>query len=187
MKAEEFNLRCAEMKARLARPAAECPRCQSKDTMKKGRSSIGKQMHWCRDCSRHFIGKMKWVPRGTDNGLMCFRCGGYNVFGQGSKNHNGRAGYCRDCRRYFTQGGREDYERYHLLLEMRVKALRLPSDVSAELLQAAVVDVLSGKGYCWTVDLCVTEAFAAARGDYGLGSDHPMYRLQNGQKMHQER
>ncbi len=60
--------------------------------------------------------------------------------------------------------------------------LNLPGDVEAEVLQIATMDVLTGKGYCWTVDLDAKEAWRNCRGEYGQrGSDHPQFREQMGQ------
>ncbi len=86
-----------------------------------------------------------------------------------------------ECGKGFVQGGRADLARYHLLLEQRVKALKLPQDVAAEVLHQAAQDVIEGKGYCWTVELHTAAAFRECRGTWGLGSDHPAYREANGQ------
>jgi len=82
-----------------------------------------------------------------------------------------------------VQGGLKDLQKYHLLLEKRIIDTGLPPDVQAEVLQMAAEDVLIGKGYCWTVELRLKEAWYNTRGEYGQrGSDHPVFRLEQGQK-----
>lgn len=114
--------------------------------------------------------------------LLCYRCGGTDAEALGVSPNSGRIGKCRKCTKRFTQGGRNELAKYHLVLEARVRGLGLPREVEAEAMQLAVRDVIEGKGYCWSVAIRQADAWRAVRGEYGQrGSDHPEYRRQQGQ------
>lgn len=115
--------------------------------------------------------------------LLCYRCGNTKNKPLGLSPDSGHNAHCPRCGKRFIQGGRNELAKYHLLLEQRVRALKLPKDVEAEAMQQAFRDVIEGKGYCWTVEIRQKDAWHAARGEYGQrGSDHPEYRKQQGQK-----
>lgn len=192
MTPEEFQVRCDEMRNRLSaerhvtRKVRACPRCDGENTTRKGIAASGKQMHFCRDCDRYFTGSVvnRSARESVNSGLMCYWCGSADCIHQGSPASGGKSGHCQRCRKYFTQGGRLDLERYHLLLSDRIARLNLPADVALELFQTASLDVLTGAGYCWTVHLNVKRAWKTSRGEFGQrGSDHPVYRMHNGQRV----
>lgn len=162
-----------------------CPRCNS-DQVKRAGFANGRQQYKCHDCTRRFMGQgFRLVgPKTESVTLMCFRCGSTDVKSLGISPVSGRTGLCRPCKHRFIQGGRNELAKYHLLLEKRVADLKLPKDVAAEALQLAFKDVIEGKGYCWTVEIRHKDAWKAVRGEFGQrGSDHPEFRLQNGQRI----
>lgn len=185
-------------RARLGRPPGMrtlplehmplCPRC-SGDQVKRAGFARGRQVYHCHDCARKFMGRGFRLegPKAEQVKFLCYRCGSTDVADLGLDPHSGRRGYCRPCRRRFIQGGRTELEKYHLLLERRVRELKLPKDVEAEVMQAAFRDVIEGRGYCWTVDIRKKEGWRAVRGEFGQrGSDHPEFRKQQGQKIVEE-
>lgn len=199
MTKDTFERRCKELRrkmgvflrtvdvpksVRLKNKPAECPRClDDNNTLRKGVTLRGKQRHRCLRCRHYFIGdKVKSPPKGsTQSGLMCYWCGGSNAVNQGGIESGGKCGYCRDCKKYFTQGGKFDLERYHLLLSDRINKLGVPRDVARELFQIASLDVLLGVGYCWTVPLNTRAAWKTARGDLReAGSGNAYYKQVTG-------
>jgi len=99
-----------------------------------------------------------------------------------SKGRSGRSGQCKNCNRKFVQGGLKDYQKYHLVLEQRILEMKLPEDVESEVLQMATMDVLGGKGYCWSVELKKSQAYRNVRGEWGdHGSDHWAYKAALGE------
>lgn len=188
MTPEEFQARCDQLRKRLSddrrikRKVRACPQCTGEDTIRKGFSAASKQMHFCNSCRIYFTGEFvsKQARQSVDSDLMCYRCGSTHTINQGENRYGGKSGHCQRCMKYFTQGGKLDLERYHLLLADRIAQLKLPSDVALELFQIASMDVLMGRGYCWTVRLNISLAYRACRGEYGQrGSDHWMYQSQN--------
>jgi transposase-like protein len=166
-----------------------CVSCNSTNVIRAGFTHIGKeqqpiQRYRCRDCRRSYNGAgFRIVDHGMDFELTCYRCGHENCLNRGPGSGGGRTGYCVSCRARFTQGGRDDLARYHLLLEKRLQETGWPKDVQVEALQLACVDVLKGAGYCWNVLLRKTDAFRLSRGEWGQrGSDHPVLRRMNDQK-----
>lgn len=156
-----------------------CPHCKNTEVIRAGVARDAQRFR-CRACDRTFGQSAKALPIRWR--LMCHRCGSFDTHNAGPGKSGGRQGYCHLCRLRFTQGGREELDRNGLLLKMRIEMLRLPKDVAAEMQQQAYLDVLEGKGYCWSVELCTPDAWKNTRGEYGeAGSDHPMYRLHNGQ------
>lgn len=153
-----------------------CPRCGSGDVKRAG-VPRGHQRFRCQSCKRTFGGfTYKEVIPLPKHGLVCYRCGSKDVKPLGFSPCSGRIGYCRSCRQRFTQGGRNELARYHICLEARVKELRLPQDIQAELLQIAYHDVLLGEGYCWNIHLDQKQAWRAARGSFmEEGSLHAEY------------
>lgn len=153
-----------------------CPQCDGTNIIRRGKPH-GYQAYRCKDCRRNFMGKgfrlnLQPVPI-----LRCYRCGGTDCDSLGFSVDSGRTAYCKRCLRRFTQGGRNELARYHLVLEKRIAALGLPADVQSELLQTAYVDVLRGEGYCWNVALRAGPAWKSARGEFlETGSEHPVYR-----------
>lgn len=162
----------------------ECPRCQGTQVKRAGLAR-GRQVYHCHDCNRKFMGRGFRLlgPTTETPKLLCYRCGNTDTKNLGPAADSGRTGFCPQCDKRFIQGGRNELAKYHLLLEKRVKDLKLPKDVEAEAVQMAFRDVIEGKGYCWTVELRKADAFKAARGEYGQrGSDHPEFRKHQGQK-----
>jgi transposase-like protein len=155
-----------------------CPHCHNAEVLRAG-FKRGIQRYRCRGCNRTFgdpatggspIFGRRWK-------LMCYRCGSFHTQNAGPGAAGGRAGNCLDCHRSFVQGGREEIERGHLLLKLRIELLQLSGEIAAELLQQATLDVLDGRGYCWTVELDVGKARRGAHGESWFGSDHPAYQL----------
>lgn len=164
-----------------------CPRCNgatSRNTIRAG-FARGIQRFRCLFCRSTFSGGtivIKLEP--VTFPLICYHCGGKGKpFGRGqNRSRTGRMSWCQDCKRKFVQGGLKDLQKYHLVIEKRIAELKLPKDVASEVLQTASVDVLAGKGYCWSVELKAKEAWRDCRGEFGQrGSDHPAFRAQNGQ------
>lgn len=174
-------------------PLKECyPPCphytgsQPGGTIRAGLSN-GIQRYRCSLCRKTFSGPTVVIRlEPFDYKMICYHCGSDEVkrLGKGlSKSRSGRLGLCLKCDRKFVQGGLKDLQKYHLLLESRIAELKLPDEVEAELLQMACEGVLIGKGYCWTVELRVKEAWREVRGEYNQrGSDHPAFKRQQGQK-----
>jgi hypothetical protein len=165
-----------------------CPHCSGSKPEGSIRAGIydGIQRYRCRQCNATYSGPTVVVKLEVqDYQMICYHCGSNKTkrLGKGqNKDRTGRMGECLNCRKNFVQGGVKDLQKYHLLLERRIIELKLPEDVEAEVLQTAVMDVLIGKGYCWTVELKTKEAFLNTRGEYGQrGSDHPKFREQMGQ------
>lgn len=184
--AEPRQLRRANTIPDAGYPA--CPHCKhSAGTIRAGHAK-GIQRYRCVTCRRTFSGPSVVVRlEPCDYDLICYHCGSKDAarIGRGhSKSRTGRLALCHTCGRKFVQGGLHDLQRCHLVLEDRISRTGLPADVGAEVLQMAYTDVLEGKGYCWSVDLRVKEAWFNTRGEYRqMGSDHPEYRKHNGQKM----
>lgn len=165
--------------SRISYPS-KCPHCESQTIIRKGLGR-NKQRYGCCSCGRTFG---SYGPDRFDFNFMCYRCGGGDIQDRGPRQTGGRTGYCLACKRKFVQGGKGDLQFHHLLLRCRVDALPISSEFKAEMLQQAMLDVLEGRGYCWTVELDTKAAFKATRGEYGQqGSDHPMYRMHNGQSV----
>lgn len=79
-------------------------------------------------------------------------------------------------------GGPDEIQENLAILERRVRARTPDADIRDELLQMACLDVLDGGWTCESVRLQFEKARRNARGNRVKGSDHPMYRLHNGQK-----
>lgn len=165
-----------------------CPHCNGSTpagTIRAGMAN-GIQRYRCKWCRSTFSGPIIRVRlEKQDYQLLCYHCGSTNTKRQGrgyNDSRSGRLAHCNGCGRNFVQGGLHDYQKYHILLEKRIAELGLPVDVEAEVLQMAAEDVLVGKGYCWTVKLRTKEAWRNVRGEYAQrGSDHPAFRIQQGQ------
>lgn len=165
-----------------------CPHCNGsrpEGTIRAG-IAAGIQRYRCQQCRKTFSGptvRIRLEPQ--DYKMICYHCGSHKTkrIGKGvSDSRSGRMGLCLGCGKKFVQGGLKDLQKYHLLLEKRIIDLKLPDEVEAEVLQIAVMDVLAGKGYCWTVELKTKEAWRNCRGEYKQkGSDHPAFKEQQGQ------
>jgi hypothetical protein len=189
---DTFHKRFGHPKGARNHPGAEhypaCPHCNgatSHNTIRAGTAS-GIQRYRCVWCRRTFSGpKIQVRLEPCTYRMVCYHCGSDDTqrLGRGvSYSRTGRMGQCNHCGRKFVQGGLKDFQKYHLLLEKRIADLNLPGDVEAELLQTACEDVLTGKGYCWTVELDTKKAWKNARGEYNQrGSDHPEFKRQTGQ------
>ena len=167
-----------------------CPNSRPEGTIRAGLAK-GIQRYRCLQCRATFSGPTVAVRlEEQDYDMVCYHCGSSKTERQGrgiSESRTGRMGLCKSCGKKFVQGGLKDLQKYHLLLEKRVMDLNLPDEVESEVLQTAYTDVLTGKGYCWTVKLKVTEAYRNVRGEWGQrGSDHPKFREQMGQKKYDE-
>ena len=172
-------------------PYPKCQRCNNSPGTIRAGFANGIQRYRCVYCRGTFTGPIiviKLEP--CDYKIICYHCGSANTnrLGRGmSKSRTGRLALCNNCNRKFVQGGLHDLQKYHLVLEERIANLHVPEDVQSEILQMAYVDVLAGKGYSWSVELKIKEAWRNARGEYGQkGSDHPQFRLQAGQKMYDD-
>ena len=157
-----------------------CPRCDSGNVKRAGFAD-GIQRFRCLDCRRTFSGvisNIRELPAQVP--LICHRCGGYDVQPIASGKGRGR---CRVCNKLFTQGGPRELDRNRALLMMRVDALEAPDDVRAAVLVQACLDVLEGRGYCWTVELRLKDAWGEVAGGYGResGQYHPVYRAAVGE------
>lgn len=167
-------------------PYPKCTHCtESAGTIRAG-FAHGIQRYRCITCRGTYSGPkivIKLEP--CDYDLICYHCGSKDSsrIGKGmSKSRTGRMAICHACGRKFVQGGLFELQRCHLLLEDRIAKSNLPEDVEAEVLQMAYVDILEGKGYTWSVELRIKEAWRNARGEYAqMGSDHPKFKLQMGQ------
>jgi len=162
-----------------------CPGALSINTIRAGFAN-GIQRYRCLLCRRTFSGaKVVIRLEPFDYQMICYHCGSDKAerLGRGlNVTRTGRMGFCGSCNRKFVQGGLKDLQKYHLLLTRRIIDARLPPDVEAEVLQMASEDVLTGKGYCWSVELRIKEAWRNVRGEYGqMGSDHPVFRREQGQ------
>lgn len=165
-----------------------CPHCNGATpagTIRAGMTN-GIQRYRCKWCRKTYSGptiQFKLEP--CDYVMICYHCGSTKTTRQGRGYNDARSGrmaLCNGCGRKFVQGGLKDYTKYHILLEKRIAELNLPDDVEAEVLQMAAEDVLTGKGYCWSVVLRTKAAWRNVRGEYGQrGSDHPVFRAQQGQ------
>lgn len=170
-----------------------CPRCNGsrlEGTIRAGLAR-GIQRFRCLQCRGTFSGPTVVVKlEEQDYEMICYHCGSKNTKRQGrgsNETRTGRMGLCLSCDKKFVQGGVKDLQKYHLLLEKRIIELDLPEDVEAEVLQTATMDVLIGKGYCWSVELKTSDAFRNVRGEWGQrGSDHPKFREQMGQKKYDD-
>lgn len=166
-----------------------CPHCSNsrpEGTIRAGMSR-GIQRYRCLQCRATYSGPTVTVRlEKQDYSMICYHCGSSKTERLGrstNESRTGRVGRCLACSKTFIQGGLKDLQKYHLLLEKRVIDLGLPNDVEAEVLQTAYTDVLTGKGYCWTVELKTKEAWRNCRGEWGQrGSDDPAFREQQGQK-----
>ncbi len=157
----------------------KCPYCSSLRIASAG-SCRGKRRYRCKGCSKTFYEVGISVPK--DSGLICHRCGSGRVSSIGHGFTGGRRGYCPSCKRKFTQGGREELDRSGLLLQARIDLISVPDDVKSEIIQQAYIDVLEGRGYCWSVELDQRRAWKAARGDSWMGSDSTPYRIATGER-----
>lgn len=159
-----------EDRIRIAKEAgvyfpSECPHCFKTEIVRAG-IARNVQRYRCRKCQRTFSSvfnggrelKERWQ-------LMCYRCGGFNTWNEAGGNAGGRKGQCHDCKKRFVQGGKEELDRYGLVLKMRVDLLSVTNDVRAEVYQQAVLAVLEGRGYCWNVQLDVPSAVKTVLGD----------------------
>lgn len=162
-----------------------CPRCpgaQQSNTIRAGLAR-GIQRYRCVLCRRTFSGgSIVFNVQPRDYRLICHHCGSDDTARLGSGIHNkrktGQRGRCRRCGLKFVQGGTADLEKYHLLLASRIADMKLPEDVEMEVFQQAAVDVLQGKGYCWTVELKKQKAWKALRGEWNQrGSNHPVFTI----------
>jgi hypothetical protein len=170
-----------------------CPRCNGarpEGTIRAGFAK-GIQRYRCLQCRSTFSGPTVVVKLEVQDYVMiCYHCGSEKTKRQGKSSNNtrtGRMGLCLSCNRKFVQGGKKDLQKCHLILEKRINDLKLPKDVALEVLQTATVDVLIGKGYCWSVELKTKEAFRNVRGEYAQrGSDHPKFREQMGQSKYDD-
>ena len=143
-----------------------CPRCDTSHVIRGG-FAHGIQRYRCKSCSSSFSGARIVFQKEQPPELLCYRCGETaRIRSLGRSLTSGWAGWCERCNRHFTQGGRNELAKYHLLLERRIADLSLPADVEEELRQMAYLDVIRGAGYCWTVTLHKAEAFKAVRGTW---------------------
>jgi hypothetical protein len=143
-----------------------CPRCDSSSVIRCG-FAHGIQRYRCKGCSTSFSGARLVVQREPSPTLLCYRCGETLLIRSlGRALTSGWTGWCERCQRHFTQGGRNEVVRYHLLLDRRIAELSLPADVEEELRQLAYQDVLLGAGYCWNVPLRKADAYKAVRGTW---------------------
>jgi hypothetical protein len=154
-----------------------CPRCDGSSVIRRGRAH-GIQRYRCKACSTTFSGAGVVVQKEPSPELLCYRCGETaRIKSLGRALNSGWSGWCGRCGRQFTQGGRNELARYHLLLERRIAELSLPADVEEELRQMAYVDVIRGEGYCWTVPLRKADAFKAVRGNWQTVGAVKRYQL----------
>lgn len=166
-----------------------CPRCANSLSIHTIRAGVikGIQRYRCQLCRSTFSGPtvVARLPK-QDYKMLCYRCGSLNTKRRSRSSNESRTGMiadCLSCNKSFVQGGMRDLQKYHLLLEKRIAEVKLPLDIAEEVLQQAVKDVLEGKGYCWTVELKISDAWKNCRGDYRqYGSDHPVFREQQGRK-----
>lgn len=174
-------------------PPATCPHCLGRDTIRHGHDRRGRQKHFCHDCRREWVaGASPRQPRERKASkprdprqwpkLICCHCGSCDCKPRRRRKRSGIQAQCRACGRNFTQGGPEDLRRYSVCLRERVRVAGYRGEAADEVLADAIVDVLSGNGYCWNVPLKRPAALSSARGDWGLGSDHPAMREQQGQR-----
>lgn len=163
-----------------------CPRCQSEHVIRGGMHR-GEQRYRCLKCRRSFYGNVRLLICHHDVQLVCHRCGSPGTSrGSAQRPRSGLVGWCSVCSKRFTQGGPRQLDLGMAVLIERVHAQGAPPDVHEELFAQACLDVLEGFGYPWNVLLNVKAAFRRARGGWGLGSDHPEYRRQNGQQPYAE-
>ena len=159
----------------------DCRHCSSDAVIRAG-TGTGNQRYRCLRCYRTFAeAPIKTVDYRAVWKLMCYRCGSLDTINCGPSPKTGRWGYCNVCLKKFTQGGRREVEKYHLLLQQRVKSLILPGDIAEELLQQAYTGVLEGQGYCWTIGLDIAKAKKAARSHTWLGTDSCAFKLAQSQ------
>lgn len=162
----------------------ECPHCGGYAIKRAGfshhKDGVSVQRWKCGECGRSFNGPGFRIKDQRPINLVCYRCGRENCNSSGKVNSGaGRVGICPTCKRSFTQGGREDLTKYHLVLETRIREKNLPDKVERELLQLAYMDVLEGFGYCWNVPLRISDAKRLAYGEYKEVGEHSIFRRQN--------
>ena len=179
IESDTHSARTAEKRAGYP-PCPHCPNSRPEGTVRAGKAK-GIQRYRCLYCRRTYSGPTVIIKQDALFELMCYHCGSTNTKHSGkgiSKSRTGKAGICLSCGKKFVQGGLKDLQKYHLLLEKRVSELKVPEDISSEILQMAYEDVLSGKGYCWTVKLNKSQAYKNVRGNYNeYGSDHPIFTM----------
>lgn len=164
----------------------DCPQCGASERVKRAgfvyHASEERVQRWkCGACRVSFNGPGYRRKDRRKFNMICYRCGREHCKRFGVVNNGaGMTGYCPSCKRRFTQGGREDLVKYHLVLEKRVAELALAEAVKVELLQYAYQDVLEGFGYCWNVPLRVRDAKRAHFGEWREAGDHPVYRMHDG-------
>lgn len=162
--------------AGLAYPS--CPKCNSDQIMRYGITRATRQQRFrCKLC------RAQWTPgyqiqsrvRGPQGTFL--PCDKVSV-PVAEKDSGIEAGLYLE--RMPLPGGPVDLEKNLPILERRVRACQLTANIKEELLQIACLDVLERRGSCESVKLRISKAKKAVL-VYGMGSDHPAYRLHNGQ------
>jgi len=172
-----------------------CPRCPAEATriIRAGFTRGKAQMFRCRDCNSTWVYPKKEKER-IDFALVCRRCGGTNTKNggpgrrpDGVKKGGGRRGFCFDCGKGFLQGGAAHLEKNSGILRERIKQAGIAGPLAEEIFQDAALRILAGEGYAATLSLRRKEAAREVFGEWRqLGSDHPEFRRQQGQKVYKD-